>query len=288
MNQVATGTLSPEEHELQYNPRASVPDSHDFVEHGQVLSAAAQAKYAFRELRYGPGPLATLDVFPAGPLDAPIHVFVHGGYWRGRDKRDFSFVAAGLLPHGITTIVMNYDLCPSVTLPELVAQFREGVRWICEHASELDGDPNNITFSGHSAGAHLIATALAADAQAADPLPLDQIRGAMLSSGIYDVAPVLGITVNEMIRLQPDQVDAMSPMRHPPVASIPLEILVGGDEPPLWIAESTKYAELARAQGAVCHDQIVPGHHHFSITALMEAPDSLLSTLIAKLAGVKS
>lgn len=288
MPTAASLALTPDDHEGQYNPRVAVPNASAFLEHAIVKSAAAREQYTFRELRYGPGPLATLDVFPAAVANAPIHVFVHGGYWRGLDKRDYSFVAAGLVPQGITTVLMNYDLCPTLSLPDLAAQFRQGLRWVCEHADELGGDPSNITLSGHSAGAHLIATALAADAQARDPLPLAQIRGAMLISGIYEVEPVLGITVNEMIRLQPDQVDAMSPMRHPPVASIPLEVLVGGDEPPRWIAQSTDYADLARRQGATCHTQVVPGHHHFSITSLMETPASLLSQLAGSLAGVFS
>lgn len=280
--------LSPDEHEAQYNPRVAVPDANVYLERGAALGAEARAQLPYRERRYGPGFLATLDVFPADRPDAPIHVFVHGGYWRGLDKRDFSFVAAGLVPLGITTVLMNYDLCPSVRLPELVAQFRAGVRWICEHAAELGGDPSNITFSGHSAGAHLIATALAADSQDEDPLPLAQLRGVLLASGIYDAEPVLGITVNAMIRLQPEEVDAVSPMRHPPVASVPIEIVVGGDEPPRWIAESTNYAALARRQGAVCNVEVIPDHHHFSIMSLMESPDGLLSRRVAKLAGVNA
>jgi arylformamidase len=278
--------LDPDEHEAQYNPRVAVPDASIFLERTAARSAEARARFAHREVRYGSGPLATLDVFAAARPDAPIHVFVHGGYWRGLDKRDYSLVAAGLVPLGITTVVMNYDLCPSVSLPALVAQFRDGVRWICEHAAELGGDPANITLSGHSAGAHLVATALAADAQRADPLPLAQIRGALLASGIYALAPVLGITVNAMIQLKPGEVDAMSPMQHPPVASVPLDIVVGGDEPPRWIAESTDFAALARRHGVVCQEEVLPGEHHFSIMDLMGSPDAVLSRRVARLAGV--
>jgi arylformamidase len=286
MQPATPARLDPDAHEAQYNPRVAVPDADRFLEAGAASSAAARAAFAHREVRYGSGALATLDVFAAARADAPIHVFVHGGYWRGLDKRDYSAVAAGLVPLGIATAVMNYDLCPGVSLPALVAQFRAGVRWICAHAAELGGDPENITFSGHSAGAHLVATALAADAQQRDPLPLEQIRGAMLISGIYDLAPVLGITVNEMIRLQPDQVDAMSPARHPPVASVPLDILVGADEPPRWIEQSTRYAEVARSHGAPCTVAIVPSHHHFSITTLLASPEAELSQRVARLAGV--
>lgn len=283
---IAMPALTPDEHEAQYNPRIAVPDTNAFLERGNARSAEARTRFEYQELRYGTGPLATLDVFPAARKDAPIHIFVHGGYWRALDKRDYSFVANALVPQGITTVLMNYGLCPAVSLPELVAQFRAGLRWICEHAGELGGDAANITLSGHSAGAHLVATALAADEQARDPLPLQQIRGALLISGIYELSPVLDVSVNALIRLTPEQVDAMSPMRHPPVASVPLEVVVGADEPTRWVGQSTAYADVAREQGAICHDQCIPGHHHFSITELMQTPDGPLARLIAKLAGV--
>src|SRR3546814_16192885 len=67
-----------------------------------------------------------------------------------------------------------------------------------------------MTAAGHSAGAHLIAAARS------DRQHLDGPHAALLISGIYELEPVLHISVNEEIRLQPDAVDAMSPMRHPP------------------------------------------------------------------------
>jgi arylformamidase len=259
--------------ESQYNPRRAVPDVERFTRRAAELSAAARASLPCRlDLRYGTGALATLDVFPAPAPDAPLHVFLHGGYWRGRDKGDYSYVASALVPLGITTVVMNYDLCPAVELPAIVEQVRGGLRWIHEHAADLGGNPGAFTASGHSAGAHLIAAALPRSGR---PLPAWAPRAAVLVSGIYELEPVLSVSVNAEIRLRPEQVDAMSPMRHPPTPQVALTVAAGGAEPAAWVGQSR---DFARACAAAYVE--LPGHHHYSIMTLLETPDAPLARLI--------
>lgn len=274
--------------ETQYNPRKAVSNVEQYACRAADLSAAARLQHkATYDVRYGVGELATLDVFYAGHADAPLHVFLHGGYWRGRDKSDYSYVADALVPLGFTTVVMNYDLCPNASLPEIVAQVRQGLVWIQAHAAELGGDPQTWTLSGHSAGAHLIAAALAADTPAT-LLPATLPKAAILISGIYELEPVMSITVNEEIRLKPDQVDAMSPMRHPPVPSVSLSIIVGGNETDSWIGQSKLFADVCRAHGSPCSYQVLDGHHHYSIMTLLEGPDSPLAKIITEAARMSS
>jgi arylformamidase len=266
--------------ETQYNPRKAVSNVPQYQQRATELSSAARrTRKAYFDVRYGTGKLATLDVFASASANAPLHVFVHGGYWRGRDKSDYSYVADALVPLGFTTVVMNYDLCPSATLPEIVAQIRQGLAWIQAHAAELGGDPQSWTVSGHSAGAHLIAAALAADTPAA-LLPQTMPKAAVLISGLYELEPVLSITVNDEIQLQPDQVDAMSPMRHPPEPSVQLSVVVGGNETDSWIAQSKSFADVCSASGSACSYQVLDGHHHYSIMTLLETPESPLAKII--------
>jgi arylformamidase len=227
--------------------------------------------------------LATLDVFPAGNPDAPIHVFLHGGYWRGRDKSDYSYIAKPLVAQGVTTVVMNYDLCPAVVLPEIVTQVRKGLGWVHANARDLGGSPDKITVSGHSAGAHLAAMVMAADSNL--PLPEGAIKGLVLISGIYELAPVLDVTVNEQIRLTHDQVYPMSPIHHLPVTTIPLRIIVGGAEPPGWIQQSNSFAEACQANGSPVEYREIEGHHHYSIMTLAEEPDGLLTRILTHTIG---
>ena len=105
---------TPEFVERGYNNRAAVPDHPQWFARYARASAAARARFAPQlDLRYGPGPKETLDLFvPAGPRRAATFVFIHGGYWRALDKSDFSFVAAPFVAQGIAVAVVNYDLCP--------------------------------------------------------------------------------------------------------------------------------------------------------------------------------
>ncbi|MDB5751055.1 MAG: putative Esterase/lipase [Ramlibacter sp.] len=274
------GIPLPDDIESQYNPRKAVPDVEQFTRHTAELSARARQRLtaARLDLRYGQGKLATLDVFPAAAAAAPVHVFLHGGYWRGRDKSDYSYVADALVPMGITTVVMNYDLCPAVELPAIVRQVREGFQWIHAHAKEWGGDPAAITASGHSAGAHLIAAALPQSGEATPPwVP----RAATLISGIYELEPVLSISVNQEIRLRPEQVDALSPMRRPPHPSVPLVLVAGGGEPTSWVKQSHDFAKACTAAGGRATYVEVPGAHHYSVMNGLEDADGLLARLIA-------
>lgn len=275
-----------DDHEWQYNPRESVPDFARYAARASELSRAARERHAGRyDIAYGDTTLSTLDVFPAAAPNAPLHVFLHGGYWRGRDKSDYSCIADALVPQGITTVVMNYDLCPDASLPEIVRRTRDGLRWVHRHAADLGGDPDRITASGHSAGAHLLAMALADDA-GADRLADGLVKAAVLVSGIYELEPVLGITVNDTIRLRPEMVDGVSPMRHPPASATALEIAVGAGETPAWVGQSRDFADRCRARGSACGYHEIPGHDHFSIMTLMETPDGQLSRLVLKAAGM--
>lgn len=265
--------------ETQYNPRKAVANVEQFAERAARISALVRERCPGRfDLRYGAGKLATLDVFPAAGPNPPLHVFLHGGYWRGRDKSDYSYVADALVPLGITTVIMNYDLCPQVELPAIVAQVREGFQWIHAHAAELGGDPGSMTASGHSAGAHLIAAALppGPGVSYVEGMP----RAAVLISGIYELEPVLAITVNQEIRLRPEQVDPMSPMRHPPTSAVPLTVVVGGSETASFVAQSHRFAQTCAAQGTACAYVELPGHHHYSIMGLLETPETPLARLI--------
>ena len=79
------------------------------------MAQSALARQTLRcvlDVPYGPTLAETLDIFPADAPNAPVFVFLHGGYWRAFSSKEFSCVALGLQPLGITTVVVNYALCP--------------------------------------------------------------------------------------------------------------------------------------------------------------------------------
>jgi acetyl esterase/lipase len=118
------------------------------------------------DVSYGHGPAKKLDIFPAEGINSGrVEIFLHGGYWRLLDKINFSYVANGLAPHGVTSVIVNYGLIPNVTMAELVDQCRAAVAWTYRHIAEYGGDPEQLYVSGHSAGGRLIAMMMATDWQ---------------------------------------------------------------------------------------------------------------------------
>src|SRR5690349_7639065 len=90
--------LSQEELEYQYNPQKSVPNFAEAQAQRAALNASAVKKLRrHADVAYGDGALHKVDIYPgAGEGPRPVHVFFHGGYWRGQDKQNFACVAGEL------------------------------------------------------------------------------------------------------------------------------------------------------------------------------------------------
>ena len=145
-----------------YNPRLGVPDAEGLMAAWGRRSEEARGKLGGRlGLPYGPTLAEYVDVFPATRPNAPVHLFIHGGYWRAFTARDFSFIAEGPVARGVCTVVVNYALCPQVGITEIVRQCRAALAWTWHNIAGFGGDPNRIGVSGHSAGGHLTARLLA-------------------------------------------------------------------------------------------------------------------------------
>ncbi len=269
--------FTPQERERQYNPRVAVPDHGEKISTRAVQSETTRARYACElDIRFGPGPKETLDVFPAAAPGAPVQVYFHGGYWRGGDKADVAFVAEPFLDAGACVVLPNYDLCPDVTLAELLAQTRRAIAWTHANIAGFNGDADKLFLSGSSAGGHITAMAMAHD-WAAEGLPADLIKGAVPITGVHDVSPVPHISVNEQIRLAPADVGAVNPMENPPRGDYPVVVAVGGAETESWVQMSRDYAELCRAHGFAVTYLEPDGLDHFTVTASMGEVESPLA-----------
>ena len=101
---------------------------------------------------YGETAGERLDFFPAARADAPLFLFIHGGYWRALDKNDVSFIAPGFVAAGIAVVLINYDLAPKVTVEEIVAQTQRAIGWTHANAAAFGFDRGRLVVGGHSAG----------------------------------------------------------------------------------------------------------------------------------------
>jgi arylformamidase len=199
---------------------ATVPDVGAVLAGFAAMSAAARERHAGqRGIAYGPTPLETLDIFSAGP-GAPLAAFIHGGYWRRMDKDDFSFIADGLIPLGISVASINYGLAPETPLHEIVAQCRRAIGWLRAQSRAFDFDPARLSVFGHSAGGHLAAMC-AIDAP---------VRSVVTLSGLHDLIPVQASFANEWLNLDPAQARALSPIHYAPAQPCPIFATAGERE----------------------------------------------------------
>tara|TARA_B100000686_G_C16786454_1_gene975564 strand:- start:251 stop:1114 length:864 start_codon:yes stop_codon:yes gene_type:complete len=268
--------LSKAELEWHYNPRVTVPNLEPYMKlRSEANNAALRNFRRIPDLRYGPNPNELLDIYPATSMNSPTLVYIHGGYWRAGYKEDWAFVAGPLVKNGITTAVVSYDLCPTIDLDGIVSEIHRSLVWIYENIKTYNGNPDNIFISGSSAGAHLCAMMLGMD-WGTQSRPANLIKGSVLITGIYDILPVLEISVNNDIRLNHDAAVRNSPLHKPPRNNGPLVAIFGGDEAEGWKQESMKYAGMCNANRIKCELTEIDDQNHFSLGTLLGDESSLL------------
>ncbi len=201
----------PDEMEYQYNPRESVPE---YPELAKVRAAQAkkvrETAKSWLNISYGSSPRETLDIYAADKPGGPVLVYIHGGYWRSGSKEDNCNFVPTFTKRGATVVLVEYDLCPQVTVTDIVRQTRASIAWVCQNIMRYSGDPSRIFVSGHSAGSHLTAMALAHD-WTKEGLPQDCIKGAVATSGVFDLDMVMKISVQEQVRMTPEVAKLNSP-----------------------------------------------------------------------------
>lgn len=201
---------------------------------------------ARRGLAYGPDAAHRLNLFvPPGAINAPVQMFIHGGFWKSLDADLFSFLAPGFVPQGTILAVIDYPLMPETRMAQVVEACRLAVKWLHGHIAGFGGDPDRLHVSGNSAGGHLVAEL------AVDPSLQGLIAGGTAISGIFDLATVADSFQNDDLRLTPQEVAAFSPLARPQAPDIPMIVAVGGRETVEFHHQSAAYAAKAATSSMV-------------------------------------
>ena len=153
-----------DEMEYQFNPRESVPE---YPELAKVRAAQAkkvrETAKSWLDIPYGESRRQSLDIYGADRPNGNVLVYIHGGYWRSGSKEDNCNFVPTFTKRGATVVLVEYDLCPQVTVTDIVRQTRAAITWVHKNIIRYGGDAAKIFVSGHSAGGHLTAMALAND-----------------------------------------------------------------------------------------------------------------------------
>ena len=267
------------DYEAEYNNRARVP------EHPSLIAGWARDAQAYREsgqdlfhtIFYGSGARNIIDVFPSRNQGDMV-VFIHGGYWQALDGRFFSHLAAGLNAHGVSVAIPSYDLCPQVSIDEIIVQMRMAARALAPLSRRL-------VVSGHSAGGHLAACLMATDWRSIDAaLPEDLVKAATTISGLFDLGPLLKTSVNNALGLDEAAAGRASPLFWPPPSRGVLDAVVGEDESAEYHRQSRTIVDAWGRAGIEASFAEVPGANHFTAIAPLADPNSPMTRRLLELA----
>lgn len=235
-----------------FRTRDHVADFDDYL--ARFIERSTASRDALRkelDVQYGQGPDERLDLFFPAATTRPsaVHLFVHGGYWRMFGKSDYSYVADTVTKAGAIAAIMDYSLMPAVRMETIVAQVSQAFEWLKANAESFGGDPNRLSISGHSAGAHLCAMLLGQRSLAPSPR-------ALLLSGIYELGPLRSSFLQPQIGITEEEAERFSPLRLPLAPAETTKILVGSQETEPF---HTQAQALGKRLGTPV--EVIPGNH---------------------------
>ncbi len=273
------------DYEAEYNNRARVP------EHPEIFARWTRDAELFRAealktgraelgLSYGDTPRQYFDLFlPAAGEAAPLAIFIHGGWWRSLDPSFYSHVARGPNARGIAVAVVGYDLCPNVGIAEIIVQMQRACAFLWQRFGR------RMSVYGHSAGGHLAAALVATDWASLYPkLPTDLIPSGYSISGVFDLTPLVGISVNQDLRLDAATARDVSPVFWPVQSGRIFDAVVGELESNEFKRQSRTIAQTWQQAGAQTRYQEIAGTNHFTVIELLADPQSAMTARVAELA----
>lgn len=241
---------------------------------------ARQTLLAELDICYGDTSGQKIDVFPAKQANSPVFVFIHGGYFRALDKKQYSYMAKPFVAAGYTVALINYDLAPKVAVKDIVEQNIQALQWIYNNIKSFNGDPSHIVLSGHSVGAFLVAKLLEKDWQSDIT---SSIKGAVLLSGIFDLTKLRKSYLNQDLRLTEQDVNGLSPVFNSPRCIVPTIVAVGDNETQEFITQSKQYADKLAADNSNVQYMLLQNKNHYTVSRMLSFKTNVLMAAISKL-----
>jgi len=258
-----------------------------------TLSARALKLIAKPERHaYGSSEIEKLDIYSAGNLlhdpksfpDAPISIFVHGGAWRRGSAKDFAFQAEMFVRAGAHHVVLDFNNVDELKgdLMPMVDQLRRAVTWIYQNAKSFGGDPERIYLIGHSSGAHLGGCVAVTD-WSEYGAPANVLKGALLCSGMYDLAPVRLSKRSAYVKFTDAMENALSAKRHIARLNMPVTVAYGTNESPEFMRQAQDFVKAVQAAGKPAELIVADGYNHFEIVETLASPYGILGRAVLRM-----
>lgn len=237
---------------------------------------------------YGLSENEKFDMFGSKTLpgDAPIFVYIHGGYWQDLGREMSSFMAPSLCKAGAVVVSIGYDLAPKVNMDEIVSQVKKAVSFVLSMATRRGS--SGVYLCGHSAGAHLAALMLLQNWLEETMVSSSMIKGAALVSGVYDLRPLVNTYVNDPLKMSEEDAVRNSPMTYlDKIAEFSQNrrflVAYGDHDPPEFQRQSTEFNNALVSRRIQSTLMVIPDTDHFNVIENLQLEDYSLTKEILKL-----
>jgi arylformamidase len=276
-----------------YDQAVYAPNRDQLAKRRLANSADARTRLgAPRRFAYGPTPIEGLEVYTAPSLrspaggggkeaGAPVNIFIHGGAWRNGAAPEFAYLAEMFVHAGAHFVVLDFTNVDEAggSLFPMVEQVRRAVGWTYRNAREFGGDPNRLYLTSHSSGSHLAGCVVTHD-WPAEGLPRDILKGAVMSSGMYDLKPVRLSKRSKYVNFTDEMEEALSAIRHLDRLHTPLILTYGTYETPEFQRQTRDFAAAVRAAGKPVQVLVGECYNHFEMLETLANPYGLLGRAV--------
>ena len=270
-----------------YDQAVYAPNSQQVALRRSVNSAAVRARLKPQRLAYGATPIEALDLYTTKQPDAPVMVFIHGGAWRAGSAKDNAEGAELFVNAGAHFVVLDFInvIEAGGSLFPMVEQVCRAVAFVYRNAATFGGDPERLYLSGHSSGAHLAGCVVTHDWSAAG-LPPDLLKGALLISGMYDLAPVRLSKRSAYVAFTDAMERELSPQRHIARLGTPLILGHGTNETPEFQRQTRDFHAAIVAAGKPAELLVADGYNHFELLETLSNPYGILGRAVLRQMGL--
>ena len=277
-----------------YDQAVYAPNRDQIAKRRLANSAAARARLGEPlRLAYGPTPIEGLDVYrtPASGErtegGAPVAIFVHGGAWLNGKASEFTSLAEPFVHAGAHFVVLDFTNVTEAggNLFAMVEQVRRAVGFVYRQAGTFGGDASRLYLISHSSGSHLAGCVVTSD-WGKDGLPRDILKGATLSSGMYDLKPVRLSKRSKYVTFTDEMESELSAMRHLDRLHTPLILTYGTYETPEFQRQTREFAAAVKAAGKPVELLVGEGYNHFEMLETLNNPYGLLGRAVFKQMGL--
>ncbi len=275
-----------------YDQLVYAPNRDQLTKRRIANSAAARARIG-EPLRfaYGPTPIEGLDLYRSaststaagkeGGERAPVAIFVHGGAWRSGSASEFTFLAEPFVRAGAHFAVLDFTNVNDTdgSLLPMVEQVRRAIGWVFRNAAQFGGDRDRLYLISHSSGSHLAGCAVTHD-WGKEGLPRNIVKGATLSSGMYDLKPVRLSKRSQYVKFTDAMENELSAIRHLDRLATPLIVSYGTYETPEFQRQTRDFAAAVQAAGKPVELLVGEAYNHFEMLETLGNPYGLLGRAV--------